>query len=115
VSALPRNQYAATTVGAEVFGGGQWADAAPAPSFHQEFQLAPPQLVEVMCECGHSNCTGHIVMSLREYEDVRQHPKRFLIKEGHEVADVVWVVGSGTGYFVVARVDADAFSVRGIR
>jgi hypothetical protein len=115
VSALPRDDYAATTIGAEVSGGGRWADAAPAPSSHEEFGLAPPQLVEVMCECGHSNCTGSIVMSLREYEAVRQHPTRFLIKEGHEVAHVVRVVGYGTGYVVVAKFEADAFAVRGLQ
>ena len=115
MSALSRDQHAASSVGAEVSGGGGWADASPAPAFEDDFQLAPPQLVEVMCECAHSNCTGKIVMSLREYEAVRLHPTRFVIKEGHEVADVVWVVGYGTGYVVVARFDADAFSVRGLR
>ena len=69
-----------------------------------------PQPVEVMCECGHSTCTGNIVMSLREYEAVRCHPRRFLIKAGHEVADAVRVVGYGTGYVVVAKFEADAFS-----
>jgi hypothetical protein len=52
-------------------------------------------------------------MSLREYEAVRQHPTRFLIKEGHEVADVVRVMGYGTGYVVVAKF-ADGFLVRGL-
>ena len=112
MSAQPRDEYAAATVGAEVVSGGdRRADAAPAPSSDHDFHLAPPQLVEVMCECGRSNCTGNIVMSLREYHAVRQHPKRFLIKEGHEVADVVRVVGYGTGYVVVAKLEADAFSV----
>ena len=116
MSALPRDQYAATSVGAELSARGRWADAAPRRFSDQELGLAPPQLVEVMCGCGRSNCTGNnIVMSLREYEAVRQHPSRFLIKEGHEVADVVRVVGYGTGYVVVAKFDGDAFSVRGRR
>jgi hypothetical protein len=67
-----------------------------------------------VCECGDSNCRGEIVLSLREYEAVRQHPTRFLIKEGHEVADVVRVLGYGTGYVVVARFP-DGFSVRGLQ
>jgi hypothetical protein len=114
VSALPRDQYAATTVGAERPGGDRWADAAPTRSSDDEFHLASPQLVEVLCECGHASCTGKIVMSLREYEAVRQHPTRFLIKEGHEVADVVRVMGYGTGYVVVAKF-ADGFSVGGLQ
>ena len=111
MSALPRDEHAATSDGVEVFpGGDRRAKAAPTSSSHHDFHLAPPQLVEVMCECGHSNCTGNIEMSLREYEAVRQHPTSFLIKEGHEIADVVRIVGYGTGYVVVAKFQADAFS-----
>lgn len=68
-----------------------------------------------MCECGQSNCRANIEISLREYEAVRLHPTRFLIKEGHEVADVVRVVGSGTAYVVVAKFDADASSAGDVR
>jgi hypothetical protein len=112
MSAQPRGQYVATSPGVEFLG--RWADAAPTRSSDHEFRLAPPQLVEVMCECGHSNCTGDIVMSLEEYEAVREQPTRFLIKEGHEVADVVRVVNYGTGYVVVAKFEGDGFSVRGL-
>jgi hypothetical protein len=114
VSALPRDQYAATSVGAELLGGDRWADTAPTRSSDHEFHRASPPLVEVLCECGHASCTGNIVMSLREYEAVRQHPTRFLIKEGHEIADVVRVVGYGTGFVVVAKF-ADGVSVGGLQ
>ena len=115
MSALSRDEYAATSDGVEVrSGGGRWADAAPTRSSDQELHLETPHLVEVMCECGHSNCSGNIVMSLREYGVVRRHPTRFLIKEGHEVSDVVRVVGYGTGYVVVAKFESDAFSAGGL-
>ena len=114
MSALPRDQHAGTSVGAELLGGDRWADAAPTHSADHDFHLAPPRLVEVTCECGNSNCTGEIVLSLREYEAVRQHPTRLLIKEGHEVADVARLVGYGTGYVVVAKF-ADGFSVGGLQ
>jgi hypothetical protein len=114
VSALPRDEYASTPSGVEVLAGeSRWADAAPSPSGDHDFHLAPPQLVEVMCECGQSNCTGNIVLSLKEYEAVRLHPMHFLVKEGHQVADVVRVVGYGTEYVVVAKFEADAFSAIG--
>jgi hypothetical protein len=116
LSALPSDEYAATSAGVGVPSGeDRWDDAAPTRSSDREFHLAPLQLVEVMCECGHSNCTGNVVMSLREYEAVRRYPMRFLIKEGHEIPDVVRVVGYGTGYVVVAKFEADAFSVRGLQ
>ena len=115
MSALPNDESAVTTVGAEVLSGrGRWADVAPRRSFDHDFHLPPPQLLEVRCECGHSNCTGEIVMTLEEYEAVRLRPTRFLIKEGHEVADVVRVVDYGTGYVVVAKFERDAFPVRGL-
>jgi hypothetical protein len=53
------------------------------------------------------------MMSLKEYEAVRRYPTRFFIKEGHEVADVVRVVGYGTGYVVVAKFEGDVVSARG--
>jgi hypothetical protein len=83
----------------------RWAGAAP----------APPQLVEVRCECGQPSCTAEIVVSLREYEAVRQHPTRFLVEEGHDVAEVVRVVGYGLGYVVVATFEPETFSVRALR
>jgi hypothetical protein len=70
-----------------------------------------PQLLELMCECGQSSCSAKIMMSLREYEAVRRHPRCFLIKEGHEVAPALRVVGYGTGYVVVARRGGEAFSL----
>jgi hypothetical protein len=112
VSALPKDEYATATVGADALAvGGRWADAALTRSSDHDFHRAPPQYVEVGCECG-LNCTGDIVMSLDEYQAVRLHPTRFLIKEGHEVADVVRVVGYGTGYVVVATFERDVFSGR---
>jgi hypothetical protein len=111
VSALPNDEYATATVGAEVpTRRGRWADTAPTRALDHDFHLPPPQMVEVRCECGHSNCTGEIAMSLAEYEAVRFHPTRFLIKEGHEVSDVVRVVDYGRGYVVVAKYQLDAFS-----
>jgi hypothetical protein len=95
-------------------GGGRWADAAPTRASDHDFDLAPEELVDVMCECGHSTCTGTIVMSLDEYRAVRLHPTRFVIKEGHEVAEVVRVVGHGPDHVVVAKCDLDASSVRSL-
>jgi hypothetical protein len=115
VSALPNDEYSTATVDAEALvGGGRWAEAVPTGSHCHDFNLAPPQLVEVRCECGHSNCTGDIVMSVEEYANVRLHDTQFVIKEGHEVADVVRVVGYGTGYVVVTKFERNVFSGGGL-
>jgi hypothetical protein len=109
VSALSKDEYAVAPLGADVLSrGDRRADAAPRRTSDRDLQLAPPQLVEVMCECGQLNCTGDIVMSLREYEAVRRHPTRFVIKEGHEIADAFRVVDHGSGYVVVAKFEVDA-------
>ena len=111
--ALPNDEYATASVGAEVLTRrGRRADVAPRRSLDHDFHLPPPQMVEVRCECGHSKCTSEIVMSLKEYEAVRVHPRRFLIKEGHEVSDVARVVDYGAGYVVVAKYHQDAFSAK---
>jgi hypothetical protein len=104
MSARQRDEYRDTAV-----------DGASAHSSDHDFRVARRQFVEVRCECGHSNCNGEITIPLQEYEAVRLHPTRFLIKEGHEVADVVRVVGYGTGYVVVAKFEQDVFSVRDVQ
>jgi hypothetical protein len=111
MSALPRDEYP-TAIPADARAATPGSADGALGHFDHDFQLAPRQLVEVMCECGHSNCHGEITIPLHEYEAVRLHPTRFLIKEGHEVADVVRVVGYGTGYVVVAKDERHAFSVR---
>jgi hypothetical protein len=112
VSALSKDEYAVAPLGADVLSrGDRRADAAPRRTSDRDLQIAPPQVVEVMCECGRPNCTGEITISLHEYDAVRLHPTRFLIKEGHQVADVVRVVGYGAGYAVVAKYEQNGPSV----
>jgi hypothetical protein len=65
------------------------------------FDLGDPNTVEILCECGHSSCSGRIVVTLREYERVRRHPTRFFVRAGHEVPGRQRVVGQGTDYVVV--------------
>ena len=112
MSALSSDEFSTEVEAEAPAGTRRSAVGAPSLSSDHDFHLAPPQLLEVMCECGHSNCTGEITISLKEYEAVRLHPTRYLIKEGHEVADLVRAVGYGTGYIVVAKHQQDAFSVR---
>jgi hypothetical protein len=113
MSALPKHEYP-TAVGAEALAGRTQLDSPSAPPAEHGFQLAPPHLVEVRCECGDSDCSGEIALSLEEYQEVRVHPRRFVIKEGHEVAEAVRVVGYGTGYVVVARYQENLFSFGGL-
>jgi hypothetical protein len=96
MSALPRDRY----VDAAVAGPGKTSEVRPA---NLDSELPPRQLVEVLCECGRVGCAARIVLSVSEYEAVRRYPDRFLINEGHEVAETDRVVDNGAGYVVVAK------------
>jgi hypothetical protein len=37
-----------------------------------------------LCECELESCTTVVRLSLGEYEQVREHPRRFFISPGHE-------------------------------
>lgn len=57
------------------------------------------------CECAQLWCDQMIEMSVREYERVRAHPRRFALARGHEMEDVEGVVDSRPGYIVVEKRD----------
>ena|SRR5947209_6571146 len=68
---------------------GQWpGDSAP---------------VAFRCECARLGCTDLLKIPLTEYERVRQHPRRFIVRLGHEVPAVEAVVERGEDYLVVEK------------
>jgi hypothetical protein len=56
-----------------------------------------------VCECSDSACTETISVPLDVYEDVRSHPRRFLIRPGHEHGELEAVVARTDGYAVVEK------------
>jgi hypothetical protein len=58
-----------------------------------------------VCECGHLGCTETVELSISEYEDVRTGFERFLVVQGHEIADIEDVVERHETYLVVAKRD----------
>ena len=59
--------------------------------------------IPVLCECGSSSCAEVIRVERNEYEAVRAHPERFLIKPGHQIEDVEDVLEERTVFAVVAK------------
>lgn len=55
------------------------------------------------CECASLGCTQMLPLSFREYERVRQHPRRFIVAPGHERLEVEAVVERQTSYLVVQK------------
>jgi hypothetical protein len=66
---------------------------------------AADQPVRFRCECAALDCNQTIDLTIAQYERLREHPKRFVVVPGHEVADAETVITSGDGYLVVEKKD----------
>jgi hypothetical protein len=66
---------------------------------------------EFLCECGDPDCTHRIEVPLSEYERVRDHPTRFLIRHGHVAPEVEEVVARRRRYAIVEKVDELAAAI----
>ena len=71
---------------------GQWPGEEDAP-------------VAFRCECARLGCDQLIELSVRDYERVREDPRRFAVVRGHELTEVEAVVEEQPGYFVVEKFD----------
>lgn len=58
------------------------------------------------CECASLGCTEMLPLSFRDYERVRQNPRRFIVSPGHEHLDVEVVVETQPAYLIVQKVGA---------
>jgi hypothetical protein len=59
-------------------------------------------VVGFVCECGRLGCNEIIELTLPEYEAVRAHARRFVLRHGHEVG-VEQVVARHQRFVVVAK------------
>ena len=66
---------------------------------------------EFLCECGDANCTHRIEVPLDEYENVRAHPTRFLVRHGHVEPEIEEVVRQRRRYAIVDKVDRTAAAI----
>ena len=55
------------------------------------------------CECARLGCNQVVELSVREYEQIRAHPRRFVLAAGHERPDVETVVEARSGYVIVEK------------
>ncbi len=65
----------------------------------------PDEPITFRCECARLGCNTLIALTLREYEAVREHGRRFVLVPGHELPEVETVVERGEGYLVVEKRD----------
>ncbi len=71
---------------------GQWPGEEDAP-------------VGFRCECARLGCNRLVELSVHEYEEIRSHPRRFVVLRGHELPDVETVVAVRSGYVIVEKQD----------
>ncbi len=60
------------------------------------------------CECARLGCNQLVELTVREYEEIRANPRRFVVVPGHEFGDVETVVESRPGYLIVEKLDQAA-------
>ena len=66
---------------------------------------------EFVCECGDAHCTHRLEVPLDEYEHVRAHPTRFLVRHAHVEPEVEEVVRRRRRYAIVEKVDRAAAAI----
>src|SRR4029453_6642207 len=67
--------------------------------------------LKILCECGVPTCLEQLDGPVSEYERVPPPSPLFLIKPGHEHADLEEVVEEHDGYHVVRKRDPDAAQI----
>jgi hypothetical protein len=60
--------------------------------------------MEILCECGDTECTTTLRITPGEYEGLRADPTRFAAAHGHEAPDVGQVIYSNDRYSVVEKI-----------
>jgi hypothetical protein len=63
----------------------------------------PAGLLTFVCECGRLGCTRLIQLTRREYERIRENPRRFAIIDGHEILEAEEIVERYDRYVVVEK------------
>jgi hypothetical protein len=66
----------------------------------------PAKHVRFRCECSRIACGEAVEITLGEYEQVREFPRRFVIAVGHEMPEIETVVKRTANHLVVEKVDA---------
>lgn len=67
-----------------------------------------PDTQPFVCECGAADCHEPVLLTLAEYEAVRKHPTHFVVRPGHEMAEVETVVLEHEHYVVVQKIGVGA-------
>ena len=57
-----------------------------------------------ICECSRLECTDYIIeITPRDYERIHEHPRRFIVRPGHENGEMESIVEAHGAYLVVEK------------
>jgi hypothetical protein len=62
-----------------------------------------PEEMSLVCECSRSACAERLWLDAVEYERVRTVSEWFIVRPGHEQADIEVVIEEWPGFFVVRK------------
>jgi hypothetical protein len=57
-----------------------------------------------VCECSHADCAAQLELSRAAYEQVRAHPARFVVAQGHEILEIDAVMDTLGNYVIVEKI-----------
>ncbi|MFL6011978.1 MAG: hypothetical protein ACJ734_09370 [Gaiellaceae bacterium] len=63
----------------------------------------PDDSLSFICECADETCVERLPLTMRQYDDVRAIPARFVVVPGHEVTPLVERVVFRSDDFVIVR------------
>jgi hypothetical protein len=67
--------------------------------------------LKILCECGVPTCLEQVEVPVGEYERIRTDPTLFMIRPGHEHADLEEVVEETEAYHVVRKLPGGAAEI----
>lgn len=59
--------------------------------------------LEFICECADGDCTERVIIDPVTYRRVREHPRQFFVRPGHEEVEIERVVERHPDYLVVEK------------
>lgn len=64
--------------------------------------------IELLCECSYDTCSERVHLTGPEYEEVRSHADRFLIRDDHVIEEIERRVGTAGDATVVEKIGPGA-------
>jgi len=81
-------------------------NAIAAEEGERSVEVDADTLLHFYCECADENCQSRVLVSLNVYNAIHKNKRNFIIRPGHEVAEIEDVTKKGQEYWVVTKHEA---------